>query len=419
MVTGVACGRLATVVGDQPGWGSPGGPGPRVHARSSWVWEPKDRRDASSPAGTSGVGSQVPVKTVVQVVLVGVLALGTLAFARSDKHVVLSVDGTSSSVASRADTVGQLLSERGVSVGPRDQLVPSASSPLVDGQQVSLSRARLVKATVDGRTVQVWTTATTVDAALQSLGVRAFDATVSASRSASVPLTGLSLEVQLPDRITIKHDNRRTTMTTTARTVGQALTEAGVNLGRLDLVDTTRDAPLVDGTVITVTRVGVGEVRVGYAIAHDVVRRSDPSLFTGVRRVVRKGSDGRGVAVYRVVRHDGLVVRRTLLSRDVVQRPTTTVVRVGTKPRPVPQVTSLADLNWAALAACESGGNPQAVNAAGYYGLYQFSLGTWVSVGGTGNPVNASPDEQTYRAQLLFQRSGASPWPVCGPQLFS
>jgi soluble lytic murein transglycosylase-like protein len=67
-----------------------------------------------------------------------------------------------------------------------------------------------------------------------------------------------------------------------------------------------------------------------------------------------------------------------------------------------------------AIAACESGGDPSAVNPAGYYGKYQFDVGTWQSVGGTGNPAQASEAEQDYRAQLLYERAGASPWPVCG-----
>ncbi len=81
--------------------------------------------------------------------------------------------------------------------------------------------------------------------------------------------------------------------------------------------------------------------------------------------------------------------------------------------------TSIDDdgLNWAALAKCESGGNPHAYNAAGYYGLYQFSLGTWHGVGGSGSPSEASADEQTYRAQLLYKSRGRSPWPVCGRYL--
>lgn len=68
-----------------------------------------------------------------------------------------------------------------------------------------------------------------------------------------------------------------------------------------------------------------------------------------------------------------------------------------------------------AIAACESGGDPTVVDASGtYYGLYQFDLGTWASVGGTGSPAAASPEEQSYRASLLYARAGSSPWPVCG-----
>ena len=67
----------------------------------------------------------------------------------------------------------------------------------------------------------------------------------------------------------------------------------------------------------------------------------------------------------------------------------TRVVQVGTKAKPVAPAPSpksgggggggsvgggVDGLNWAALAKCESGGNPRAVNPAGYYGLYQFSL---------------------------------------------
>lgn len=69
---------------------------------------------------------------------------------------------------------------------------------------------------------------------------------------------------------------------------------------------------------------------------------------------------------------------------------------------------------WAKVANCESSGNPRAVNAAGYYGLFQFDLRTWRSVGGSGNPTNASAAEQLMRAKKLYAQRGASPWPVCG-----
>jgi hypothetical protein len=104
-----------------------------------------------------------------------------------------------------------------------------------------------------------------------------------------------------------------------------------------------------------------------------------------------------GKRLWRAVQHSGTASRRPAPSRggDRVTR-----------------------LNWRALARCESGGNPRAVNPAGYYGLYQFTPSTWRSVGGSGLPSHASSREQTLRAQILFRRSGSSPWPVCGRHLF-
>jgi hypothetical protein len=67
-----------------------------------------------------------------------------------------------------------------------------------------------------------------------------------------------------------------------------------------------------------------------------------------------------------------------------------------------------------AIAACESGGNPATDTGNGFYGKFQFTLQTWASVGGSGNPAQASEAEQNRRAAMLYAREGASPWPVCG-----
>jgi hypothetical protein len=67
-----------------------------------------------------------------------------------------------------------------------------------------------------------------------------------------------------------------------------------------------------------------------------------------------------------------------------------------------------------AIAACESGGNPRADTGNGFYGKYQFTAQTWASVGGHGNPAEASEAEQDRRAAQLYAREGASPWPACG-----
>ncbi len=68
----------------------------------------------------------------------------------------------------------------------------------------------------------------------------------------------------------------------------------------------------------------------------------------------------------------------------------------------------------ATIRSCESGGDYTADTGNGFYGAYQFMQGTWEAVGGSGNPAQASPEEQDKRAAILYAQSGAGQWPVCG-----
>jgi hypothetical protein len=83
-------------------------------------------------------------------------------------------------------------------------------------------------------------------------------------------------------------------------------------------------------------------------------------------------------------------------------------VNGGAPPVPIPpQLSSIAE--------CESGGDPRAVSAGGTYrGKYQFSFATWRSVGGTGDPAEATETEQDRRAAKLYRTGGPGHWPVCG-----
>jgi resuscitation-promoting factor RpfB len=68
-----------------------------------------------------------------------------------------------------------------------------------------------------------------------------------------------------------------------------------------------------------------------------------------------------------------------------------------------------------AIAECESHGNPRSIGGGGLYrGKYQMTTSIWASVGGHGDPAAASEREQDLRAALLYNRSGAGQWPVCG-----
>jgi hypothetical protein len=72
---------------------------------------------------------------------------------------------------------------------------------------------------------------------------------------------------------------------------------------------------------------------------------------------------------------------------------------------------------WNSIAECESSGDWSDDTGNGFYGGLQFTLESWETVGGSGNPAQASKDEQIMRAQMLEQLQGWVAWPDCAAQL--
>jgi uncharacterized protein YabE (DUF348 family) len=240
------------------------------------------------------------------------------------------------------------------------------------------------------------------------------------SRSQPLGRQGLNLELATAKDITLVVGGKKSTPTTYALTVGDLLAERNLNIGTLDFLSAPAGTPLRDGMTVRLDRVEQRRVAKSLDVGFSTIKKKTSSLDKGETKVDRKGTEGRARVIYLVTVVNGEPTAQQTLQRDVTRDPVAQVVLVGTR-EPAPSAFSMPSsgdgLNWAALAQCESGGNPRAVNPAGYYGLYQFSLSTWASVGGSGNPIDASPAEQLKRAQILYARAGASQW-GCGEHLF-
>ena len=361
-----------------------------------------------------------PLALALQTVVLTALLGGTAAYALTEKTVTVSVDGQPRLVTTHGGTVRDVLTAAGLTAGAHDLLAPAADSAIGDGDHVALRRGRLLSLVVDGHKRDVWVTAVSVDEALDQIGLRADGAVLSASRSRRIPLSGLSFAVLMPKAIAILADGHVTTLTTTGPTVRDALIQAGISLSRTDRLSSPRGTLLTDHMIVRVTRVVGRRVVESYPIPFKTERRIDPSMYKGETKVLVAGRPGVLLRTYTVSFVNGKQSAKHLGSEVQTAAPVTQVLAVGSKPRPAVQrsVGGADGLNWPALARCESGGNPRAVSSSGAYrGLYQFSMGTWHGVGGAGDPIDASPSEQTYRAKILYSRSGRSPWPVCGKYL--
>jgi uncharacterized protein YabE (DUF348 family) len=344
--------------------------------------------------------------------LVVVVGAAAIAYAVGQLTVEVSIDGETRVVETRADSVGDLLAEMEVVVTDADLVTPALDAELVEGETITVRYARPVTVVIDGSETEHVTTMLTVGDALEELGAPVDGAAISVPLSGSLPRTGLMIDLITPKSLSLQVGGEVREITTTGRTVGDLLEGEEIELAATDLVAPSIDTLVTEAMTVTVTRIRVENEERVEPIPHEMVEQTDPELVVGTRQVVTEGVDGSRTVTYAVTYTNGEFTSEEEVSSTVTKEPVNEVVVVGTKPLPA------SDLNWAALAQCESSGNPRAVNPAGYYGLYQFSLPTWASVGGSGNPIDATPEEQTLRAQILYQRSGPGQWPHCGPRLF-
>ncbi|MCT9079923.1 resuscitation-promoting factor [Streptomyces fulvoviolaceus] len=377
-----------------------------------------DRRATRRRKARGGERSDGAMRRLLpQALVVAFLAGGTTAFVAKDKAIELSVDGKPRTLHTFADDVTELLAEEGVEVGAHDVVAPAPGEALASGDEVAVRYGRPVRLTLDGQRREVWTTADTVDGALEQLRVRAEGAYVSTSRSRRIGREGLALDVRTERSVTIMADGRARTIRTNAATVREVVEEAGITLRGQDATSVAPGSFPRDGQTVTVLRItGTKEVR-EESIPFNEERTEDPSLFRGTELVERAGQPGLRRVTYSLRTVNGVKQKPRRLRTEVVREPRTQVVKVGTMPLPT-SVQGADDLNWQGLATCESGGRPGAVDPSGTYGgLYQFDTQTWQSLGGKGRPQDASAAEQTFRAKKLYVRRGASPWPHCGTRL--
>ncbi len=351
------------------------------------------------------------------VVLAGVVG-GTAAWATTDKAVAVTIDGQARTIHTRAGTVGGALHDAKIAIDGHDAVAPAPSTAIHDGSTIVVRKGRLLNLNIDGHAVSVWTTATTVDEALGQLGYGS-DKTLTVSRSTRLPLTPTQIALVTPKRVTIVADGRTLTVVTTDLTVADLLRAEKIKLRSTDKVSVAPSAFLAAGQRIVVHRVTLLSKSFTVTVPYATTSTKDSSAYTGTTQVVTSGRDGATRVTYQFVYVDGKLSGRRTVSTVVVRAPVTQVQKVGTKKATV-TVTSGGGLNWDAVAQCESGGNWSINTGNGYYGGLQFDSSTWLNNGGGAYAPRAdlaSRSEQISIAMKLYDRSGSSPWPVCGANL--
>ena len=401
------------------------------------------------------------VQIAAQAVVITGLVGGTGAVVTMNKPVTLEVNGQAEEIRTFGGTVGDILDSHEIDVDKRDQVKPGVGTKVDRDMTITVNTAKKVALSVDGKETNEWTNANTVGQALADLGVDAKGADLNAKASQRLKEEGNDIDVTTSKDLTVVADGKDHKVSAAVGTAKEALKDTGVKLDKDDFLSVPMSAKVSDGQVLTVNRVKNDTVKDKQAIKAKVETKKSDSLYEGETKVETEGKDGEKQVTYKVKTINGEEVKKEKKDEKVLSEPKTKVVIQGTKKKEEPADTGGSDSGdsgdsgsgdsgdsggdsstgggsgggsgsgggdmstaeikamlggpgskWYQVAECESQFNPRAVNQSNnaHFGLFQFKLQTWQSMGGSGNPVDASPQEQFQRAKKLQAQDGWGQW---------
>ncbi|MFC4620353.1 ubiquitin-like domain-containing protein [Camelliibacillus cellulosilyticus] len=279
-------------------------------------------------------------KIGIALLVVAMLSLTSIfcfsAYASAEKEVILVQNGTVKKVATRANTVQELLKEYHIKMHAHDSLQPGPETALKDNMAVEVKTAKRITLTNDGTSQKVWSTEGTVGEMLASQGVRLSEHDVAVPEVNTELKSGMNVTIQRGFQVKlVDGTDEPKRIWTLAMPVSDFLKTHNINLDENDKVKTNNGQDLLqEGSEIHIIRVN-SETTTEYApIDYKTIKRQDPALEKGKIRVIQEGREGKMAKHYKITRENGKETVRHLIQSDVIDQAKDKIIAVGTKPVP-------------------------------------------------------------------------------------
>ncbi|HEX4774728.1 MAG TPA: ubiquitin-like domain-containing protein [Candidatus Saccharimonadales bacterium] len=361
----------------------------------------------------------VPVITfsvLIVITAIAALVVSSHSTPQSSAYVVIvSHDGAHQVVPSREPTVGTLIAKLHIRLYQGDVVEPSLSAHIdQDKFRINIYRARPVEIVEGQQKTFTFSAATTPRAIAAQAGI----STYPEDELTTTPVDSFTAQEAVGKVVNIKPSvpislilyGTPIVTRTHSDTVAEMLKEKNIVLRNGDTVQPDATTLITPNQQIFILHAGTKIVTDTQPIPAPVQTINDPTLTVGTSAVRQQGANGVLLITFQLDEKTGA---RIQLQSVQLQPPVTEIVAHGTAP--VPQSSNLS--TWLLkLRACESGGNYADNTGNGYYGAYQFSLGTWERLGYSGLPSSAPPSTQDQAIVQNTNRSGggiASQNPGC------
>jgi uncharacterized protein YabE (DUF348 family) len=197
----------------------------------------------------------------------------SISFDNSSKTIELDDNGLDYKIDTSANTIGDVLKENNINLGDHDQISPALETKIYPGTNIEIKRALKIKISVDGKNIDGYTL---------------------------------------------------------AKTVGQAVTENGITLGRLDKTVPDMETLPQDNMSIAVLRINVEEITTDEDIDFKTITATDSKMGWREKNVTTPGEKGTREVKYRVTYKNDQEISRVVLGKNIVKDPVTQVETQGT-----------------------------------------------------------------------------------------
>ena len=189
------------------------------------------------------------------------------------KLVEVNENGYNFKVFSQAETIGSFLKEQNIKLGKDDFCFPQEKDELISGSKIIIRRALPISIKVDGKNI------------------------------------------------------KRNTL---AKTVGEAIGEAGITLSHLDKVQPSKSVYLEKDSEIKITRIEIEEVEVEESIKFKTIEKEDPDLKWRKQKIKQEGKNGIKEVKYRITYKNGKEISKVKLLSKIKKDPVSEIISIGT-----------------------------------------------------------------------------------------
>lgn len=181
----------------------------------------------------------------------------------------------------------------------------------------------------DGVVKQAFVYSKTVEDALKEAGIKVseFD---ELSLDLNADLREIKhIEIKRAKEITLSVNGNDEKIFTTLNTVSDVLKKAEVAVAEDMLLITSEDTAVTDGMKIEIIKKVYEEITEVESVPFETTRKANYNLASGNTRVSKEGINGEKTLTYRVIKHNGEIIEKELVSEKVTKKPVNKVLEYG------------------------------------------------------------------------------------------